>query len=56
MTVTVSPLTGASDLGGGTFDVSVIRVDSEGVRILVTGGNPFDLGLQIEALGQSYPA
>lgn len=27
------------DLGGGTFDVSVIRVDSEGVRILVTGGN-----------------
>ena len=27
------------DLGGGTFDVSVIRVDAEGVRILVTGGN-----------------
>ena len=27
------------DLGGGTFDVSVIRVDEEGVRILVTGGN-----------------
>ena len=27
------------DLGGGTFDVSVIRVDSNGVRILVTGGN-----------------
>ena len=27
------------DLGGGTFDVSVIRVDSEGVKILVTGGN-----------------
>lgn len=27
------------DLGGGTFDVSVIRVDSEGVRIQVTGGN-----------------
>ena len=27
------------DLGGGTFDVSVIRVDQEGVRILVTGGN-----------------
>jgi molecular chaperone DnaK (HSP70) len=27
------------DLGGGTFDVSVIRVDKEGVKILVTGGN-----------------
>lgn len=27
------------DLGGGTFDVSVIRVDDEGVKILVTGGN-----------------
>lgn len=27
------------DLGGGTFDVSVIRVDQEGVKILVTGGN-----------------
>lgn len=27
------------DLGGGTFDVSVIRIDAEGVRILVTGGN-----------------
>ncbi|MGQ0637596.1 MAG: Hsp70 family protein [Planctomycetaceae bacterium] len=27
------------DLGGGTFDVSVIRVDADGVKILVTGGN-----------------
>ncbi|MFN0052618.1 MAG: Hsp70 family protein [Planctomycetales bacterium] len=27
------------DLGGGTFDISVIRVDDEGVKILVTGGN-----------------
>ncbi len=27
------------DLGGGTFDVSVIRVDQDGVKILVTGGN-----------------
>lgn len=27
------------DLGGGTFDVSVIRVDGDGVKILVTGGN-----------------
>jgi molecular chaperone DnaK len=27
------------DLGGGTFDVSVIRVDTDGVKILVTGGN-----------------
>ena len=27
------------DLGGGTFDVSVIRVDKDGVKILVTGGN-----------------
>lgn len=27
------------DLGGGTFDVTVIRVDGEGVKILVTGGN-----------------
>jgi molecular chaperone DnaK len=31
------------DLGGGTFDVSVIRVNKEGVKILVTGGN-HDLG------------
>ena len=27
------------DLGGGTFDVTVIRVDGDGVKILVTGGN-----------------
>lgn len=27
------------DLGGGTFDISVIRVDADGVKILVTGGN-----------------
>jgi molecular chaperone DnaK len=27
------------DLGGGTFDVSVIAVGPEGVKILVTGGN-----------------
>ncbi len=27
------------DLGGGTFDVSVIHVGPEGVKILVTGGN-----------------
>jgi molecular chaperone DnaK (HSP70) len=27
------------DLGGGTFDVSVIEVSPEGVKILVTGGN-----------------
>ena len=27
------------DLGGGTFDVSVIQVGAEGVKILVTGGN-----------------
>jgi molecular chaperone DnaK len=27
------------DLGGGTFDVSVIAVGPDGVRILVTGGN-----------------
>ena len=31
------------DLGGGTFDVSVIRVGGDGVRILVTGGKN-DLG------------
>jgi molecular chaperone DnaK (HSP70) len=31
------------DLGGGTFDVSVINVDKEGVKILVTGGK-HDLG------------
>jgi molecular chaperone DnaK len=31
------------DLGGGTFDVSVIRVGREGVKILVTGGKN-DLG------------
>lgn len=27
------------DLGGGTFDVSVIHVGKDGVKILVTGGN-----------------
>lgn len=27
------------DLGGGTFDVSVIHVGADGVKILVTGGN-----------------
>lgn len=27
------------DLGGGTFDISIIRVNTDGVRILVTGGN-----------------
>lgn len=27
------------DLGGGTFDVSVISVGADGVKILVTGGN-----------------
>lgn len=27
------------DLGGGTFDVSVINVGADGVKILVTGGN-----------------
>jgi molecular chaperone DnaK (HSP70) len=31
------------DLGGGTFDVSVIRIDRQGTKILVTGGK-HDLG------------
>ena len=33
------------DLGGGTFDVSVIQVGKDGVKILVTGGKN-DLGRQ----------
>ncbi len=29
------------DLGGGTFDVSILKIDGDDMRVLATGGDPF---------------
>jgi molecular chaperone DnaK len=44
------------DLGGGTFDVSLLNIEGDNYRVIATGGDTFLGGLDFDALLANYVA